>query len=38
MYLKELKTYDFMQFVYFFKTDDFMPKFTWWRSKVYKES
>ena len=37
MYSKELKKYDFMQFVYFFKTDDFMPNLPGGEAKFTKK-
>ena len=37
MYSKELKTYNFMQFVYFLELM-ILRQIKWWRSKVYKES
>ena len=37
MYLKELKRYDFMQFVYFFRTDDFTPNLSGGDAKFTKK-
>ena len=37
MYLKELKTYNFMQPVYFFRTDDFTQKLPGGKAKFTKK-